>query len=390
MNDLRERYDFLFDGSGDPTQETLLLYVFGPLESEARLAVEQHLEACEMCRDAAEGLALLGTKEQALAALAATDAQLLARVEALKQKVTRDGREVLINQAAAMEPPAPKAGKHRQMVWYRYAVAASLLVVVGTAFWLFNQNMGLENREMAMTNADLPSTTGAEAMANETSPATTDPIVDSVPANGNAARGGSVPTTLSAPLTTGQPIVAAENPNLTVYETKKTVEVTVEETNQFKDEVTTTDQTKDKEAPTEDLTISQDEFKREAPTLAAPTTVNKGSSNTNNFNYSNVAGMDAALGEAQYPGGSTEVQKYFDKVVYPADVAKGYKGVVTFEVSFDKKGKITSTKLVDGLGEPYDKLLLDHLKKMPNWIAPQPFGEPIASTRLVAVEVMVK
>ena len=62
MNDLRERYDFLFDGSGDLTQETLLLYVFGPLENEARQAVEQHLEGCEMCRDAAEGIALLGTK----------------------------------------------------------------------------------------------------------------------------------------------------------------------------------------------------------------------------------------------------------------------------------------------------------------------------------------
>ncbi len=153
MNDLRERYDFLFDGSGDLTQETLLLYVFGPLENEARQAVEQHLTECEMCRDAAEGIALLGTKEQALAILALTDAKLTERVAALKQKVTRDGKEALINQTATVEPAKAKKPV-RTIVWYRYAAAASVIVVVGIAFWLFNQNMVSESQDLAMNKED--------------------------------------------------------------------------------------------------------------------------------------------------------------------------------------------------------------------------------------------
>jgi len=155
MNDLRERYDFLFDGSGDLTQETLLLYVFGPLENGARDAVEQHVEQCEMCRDAAEGMALLGTKEQALAALAMADERLLERVELLKQKVTSSGREALIDKTAATDPVVLKVEKPvRSMVWYRYAAAASVLVAIGVAFWFVNDSLNKELSPLSMNQED--------------------------------------------------------------------------------------------------------------------------------------------------------------------------------------------------------------------------------------------
>jgi len=63
---------------------------------------------------------------------------------------------------------------------------------------------------------------------------------------------------------------------------------------------------------------------------------------------------------------------------------------MVFEVKFDHTGKITTATVVSGLGEPYDKLMLDHLKKMPNWTPPAPEGTALASERLVTIEVNVK
>lgn len=205
MNDLRERYDFLFDGSGDLTQETLLLYVFGPLENEARQAVEQHLDGCEMCRDAAEGMALLGTKEQAIGALAMADAKLMKRLEVLKQKVTRDGRETFMNQANSKEPFKLKAEKpQRRMAWYRYAVAASLLLVVGSAFWFFNQTMQNQAEGIAMGKEDSlglfkkskDAETGSYSIDAESTPIEeTSVVLDSVSTITSTISGTSAPNT---------------------------------------------------------------------------------------------------------------------------------------------------------------------------------------------------
>ncbi len=128
-----------------------------------------------------------------------------------------------------------------------------------------------------------------------------------------------------------------------------------------------------------------------AVTATAPTTVNKGSNLfDNNLTLNNVTLSDVAIEQAQYPGGSVAIQQYFDQIQYPAPIAKGYRGVVTFEVSFDKKGKIAQAAILSGLGEPFDKLLLDHLRKMPVWTPPQPNGKPVESVRMVTVEVTVR
>ena len=85
-----------------------------------------------------------------------------------------------------------------------------------------------------------------------------------------------------------------------------------------------------------------------------------------------------------------EVQKYFDKAVYPIGTKKGYKGVIIMELSFDEKGKIIKSTIIQGLCTPYDIVILDLAKKMPNWEAPAPYGEPFASTRVITVEVTVR
>ena len=427
MSDLRERYDFLFDGTGDLTQETLLLYVFGPLETEARQAVEQHVEECEMCRDAAEGMAVLGTKEQALALLAATDAKLLERLDALKQKVTRDGKEELINQTAAKEPVVLKAvHTQKRTGWYRYAVAASVVLVIGSAFWFFNRNMNGEMatniaqiykdsayRESApvgnkdaeendtitsiVTDGTQPYTFGwtdtnsspnrEEGLATGTYTAT---VQDDNSASTAPKGKAQEPTTQGQFRTDVAREMDVEDGVVFVEEPAALEEVTTASNKYLSDALTADDEYK----KNEDVAGSGKSVSANKPSTApqpeAPS-LSKGSGYDNNlFNHSNVLNTDIAIVQAQYPGGPSAVQQYFDKLTYPAPIAKGYKGVMVFEVNFDKKGKITKATIVTGLGEPYDKLLLEHLNKMPAWIAPEPNGKPVESTRQVLVEVTVR
>jgi hypothetical protein len=450
MNDLRERYDFLFDGSGDLTQETLLLYVFGPLENEARQAVEHHLESCEMCRDAAEGIALLGTKEQAIGALAAADAKLMERLEVLKQKVTRDGREALMSQKTNNEPVKLKAEKpQRRIVWYRYAVAASLLLVVGSAFWFFNQTMQNQAEGIAMGKEDSlglfkksgDAETGSTSIDAESAPIEeTSVVLDSVGTITSTVSGTSAPNTYewTSDGSKDKELDGASNGSgagsykVTVAGGNRSAKSKKEEGNFVAQKPSAPALSESEPMPSadeeiqlnmpddlvalEEVTANSDEYRNmddkiktvQADTISfvnadnssvsagrtasAPVTVNKGTSN-DNFSVSNAVNMtltDASIAQAQYPGGMAEVQKYFDKVVYPPGIQRGYKGVLTFEISFDKKGKITKSTIVQGVGEPFDKILHDHLKKMPNWEAPQPYGEPFESTRLVTVEVTVR
>lgn len=459
MNDLRERYDFLFDGSGDLTQETLLLYVFGPLENGARQAVEQHLEECEICRDAAEGMALLGTKEQALAALAVADTKLLERVDALKQKVTRDGKEALITQSTATEPVQLKAEKpQRRIGWYRYAAAASVILVVGFAFWMFNQNMAFQSEDLAMKeedslglfeNAEPPKPkqpfeeSAAVGNANGSNASAEDETNGTVTEAPNGATGsytyqwddkmnedepsakkGTNPSTYTvtatdakgnsqSEVTAKKEAPAAPKPAAPVPALEQNDDIAdvvafdeeVEEDPLLQGEVTA-DGTLARNDRQKDLNVAADTFAFRsagdanynystgiASDGAAPApSVDKGTSNSN-FTLNNAANMtltDASVNQAQYPGGMTEVQKYFDKAVYPTGTKKGYKGVITLELNFDKKGKITKSSIIQGLGTPYDIVILDLAKKMPNWEAPAPYGEPFASTRVITVEVTVR
>lgn len=447
MNNLREQYDFLFDGSGDLTQETLLLYVFGPLENEARQAVELHLADCEMCRDAAEGIALLGTKEQALAALAIADAKLMERVEALKQKVTRDGKEALINQPTANEPAMARKAQ-RSIGWYRYAAAASLVLVVGAAFWLFNQTMQNQAEGIAMGKEDslglfrngdqmrqkevldeeemtiLPSSDSIDTMEGGTT--TTTPTGGTTPMTNKWTSGSSSNKELDA-ASTG---LGAGTYNVTVTDANCCEDKKREDTSVVAQKPSANAPAKDMPMPVADeeseydmvdavargensadkskfksrqsdskkvaadtvVLAGNDIVSSSASAPVAPISVDKGTSNAN-FSVSNAANMtltDASVMQAQYPGGMAEVQKYFDKLVYPVGTPKGYKGVITFEIAFDKKGKMTKSTIVQSVGEPLDTLLYMHLKKMPNWEVPQPYGEPIESVRLVTVEVTVR
>lgn len=432
MSDLRERYDFLFDGSGDLTQETLLLYVFGPLENGARDAVEQHLEECEMCRDAAEGLALLGTKEQALAALAIADAKLLERLEQLKQKVTSSGREALIDKTAAADPVVLKAKKPvRTIGWYRYAAAASVIILIGAAFWWVNVNLNNEMSPLSMNQTDslvvLDEQKGLERLKTQDSEevdAESSRAGDtvSVTDNGGTANysyewtDGDVKDKAPSPFTaTGSPH-ANSSPSATNDEVAPSAalakpaspkgapgyiadeEVVYADTLLYNlEEVAMAPPApaaKSKAPASEKPKKKQEEMGNGANNTASRKDVpapNEGAGNSIfSDDISNMADKEASLYQAQYPGGSTAIQKYFDQLAYPKDLAKGAKGIVVFEVQFDNSGKITTATVVSGLGEPYDKLLLDHLKKMPNWTAPTPNGEPIESLRMVTVEVNVK
>lgn len=458
MNDLRERYDFLFDGSGDLTQETLLLYVFGPLENGARQAVEQHLEECEMCRDAAEGMALLGTKEQALAALAVADAKLLERLDALKQKVTRDGKEALITQSVAEEPVQLKAEKpQRRIGWYRYAAAASVILLVGFAFWMFNQNMTTQSEGISMKeedslglfeNAEPPKPkqpfeeSEAVGNANGSGVPKEDETIGTVTETPNGGTGtytyqwddkasddetslkkGTNPSTYTVTVTDAKgnsqsevtaskqapaaPKPAAPAPaieqnddvaDLVAFDEEVeedplllgevTADGTLASSKKQKDLITAPDTLAFRSS---DVNYNYSTGIASGATAPAPS-IDKGTSNAN-FTLNNATNMtltDASVNQAQYPGGMAEVQKYFDKAVYPTGTKKGYKGVIIMELSFDEKGKITKSTIIQGIGNPYDIVILDLAKKMPNWEAPAPYGEPFASSRVITVEVTVR
>ena|SRR6187549_1059183 len=69
-----------------------------------------------------------------------------------------------------------------------------------------------------------------------------------------------------------------------------------------------------------------------------------------------------------YPGGVIEMDKFIkDNLIYPKNPRKLKEKVfVSFNVNED--GSLSDFFIVKGVGEPFDSIAIETLKKMPHWI----------------------
>ncbi|MBI2259469.1 MAG: TonB family protein [Flavobacteriia bacterium] len=71
--------------------------------------------------------------------------------------------------------------------------------------------------------------------------------------------------------------------------------------------------------------------------------------------------------EASYTGGSEAMTAYLVKnVKYPK--GKTLEGIVYVEFLIDTDGKISHAKVMKGIDPELDKIALDAISKMPNWV----------------------
>jgi hypothetical protein len=61
---MNEHFADIFTQTACPSQDQLLAYVKGELSAEERHEVELHLQDCEMCSEAVEGLTAISRKDQ--------------------------------------------------------------------------------------------------------------------------------------------------------------------------------------------------------------------------------------------------------------------------------------------------------------------------------------
>ncbi|MCB0804730.1 MAG: zf-HC2 domain-containing protein, partial [Bacteroidales bacterium] len=103
----------LFTPSGCLTAETLSRYHNGTLSGDEKARVDSHLDSCELCRDALEGLALMAEPE---------------KIHEIISEVNQNLRKGL---------NATKPEVKRISVWWMYGSAAAIaLILFGLLFWL--------------------------------------------------------------------------------------------------------------------------------------------------------------------------------------------------------------------------------------------------------------
>jgi protein TonB len=89
--------------------------------------------------------------------------------------------------------------------------------------------------------------------------------------------------------------------------------------------------------------------------------------------------------EANYTGGSEAMNTYIAKnLKYPAKST--VEGKVYVEFFIDSSGKVTKAKVLKGIDPALDKLALDVVSKMPNWIpAKDDHGKAIESKMVLPI-----
>jgi len=105
---MSSRENKIFDETGCLSEEALLRYAHERMDIHLKKQVEIHINECDFCRDALEGISLTKNKESARAA-----------ISGLNEKISSYGKE------------EPTGGKVILMNYWRYAAAVALFFVLG-------------------------------------------------------------------------------------------------------------------------------------------------------------------------------------------------------------------------------------------------------------------
>ncbi len=120
----------IFDETGCLSEEALNEYAHGKLGIHLKKQVEIHINECDFCRDALEGISMMKSKESSRAAIAQ-----------LNEKIASHGK------------PEKMGGKVIQMNFLRLAAAVALFVVLGGGILYVALNPPFKN-EVALNKTE--------------------------------------------------------------------------------------------------------------------------------------------------------------------------------------------------------------------------------------------
>lgn len=392
------KHIYLFTNAGCLTTEALKGYCTDTLSEIEKHQVQGHLETCELCSDAFEGLLLM------------TDpGKLNSIVAEINENLKNTLPDADKTQSAKFRSPTNL---------YYFAAAASILILIGV-FSYFRFNYQNQNSEISILTekpknelAEDVKFTIEESIEKEISQQVVEESKPISPVDMDQAKKDKpVERTDEISLTEAEPELEVaiesvsvedsveeaivETLNTVIMGKSNTIAASEEQTQYVVDGISISDDVIDTEGIASEDKIAVEETQySSAPAKMRPAMAKKGRStlssesksmiNPDSLSDSTVNVFTVVEAHPEYPGGMEALQKYLKENVSYPDSAKnlGIQGTVFVSLVVKKSGKVDNAKIERGIGGGCDEEALRIVNSMLEWIPGQQRGKPV-NTQIV-------
>ena len=387
----------LFNPSGCLTQDTLLRYTKAEVTNDELESIQMHLNNCEFCRDAVEGLASVQHVDQ-----------LTENIDTLKNDLKKkfDDR--------SPKQPAKTIQIRGRIAWI--GAAASLIILIGFLYFLTDQVVIKQPQtaeEISIGNETVPPMPKAKNQVNHQAD---DQSVETeeVSGMGSAKNVSEIPgkektntletanEDISLPKRNGKLTpMKIQKPQISSADTQILKQLAEESEAQM--ETATSEAAIASTQPVEyylgevivynqefegiylDEAVVQDKAIRSAPKSAANSVMIKTESassekkSPNTQRNENEHFFTVVDQMPQFPGGQEMLQRYLsENIQYPAKAARlDIQGTVVISFIVEKDGLITNAKIIRGIGGGCDEEALRVILSMPAWQPALKEGKPM-------------
>ena len=363
MTTNRPEHLSLFTASGCLTPEAMEGFVFGTMTEEEQTITGKHIDECEFCRDALEGIrqwisipGQSGSKNAPNAGMPKSSLRIPVgghfqdRVAAINRR---------LDDRVGMHRETQNIKKQRKIVrpYSLIAMAASIILFLGI-YYLVRTYPGHKQSSLATRNETNELQILSPRLLDTTNSAT---------ASKEESKGRSI-----AP------------------ETERTV---ISE--DLMDVVTLSDE--DVLAPAKGKAVHTDTGNSGAPSIAGIANVSPSSpAEERGALEAEVAEENAVFAVVEtmpeFPGGQAELQKYLIRNLhYPASAYEaGVEGTVYVKFVIDETGKVGDAQIIRGLGGELDAEALRVVKAMPDWIPGRQRGKPVKTLYTLPINFKLK
>lgn len=388
----------LFTNSGCLTTDALKGYISATLSDVEKNQAQNHLEDCELCSDALEGL------------------QLLTDPDKLDSIVTEINENV---QNRHVEIIQTKKLKSQKRLYY-FAAAASILILIGV-FSYFRFYWQTTNSEIATLTEKAPIEETVEI--NVTSDNLENEEIVEEKFNESKS------TVVSSNKNEKKEIPIANNDDQLLDEMDRDIEIAMEKTDLTENQKGIAEQTiekvikaeptfmADNEEPSlyiegedavnskgmvmdevvsyEDQIVSEMQMSPQSPQLSKKSRQNSSMETSSNNIINPDSLSDSTLtyfsiveNFPEFPGGSEAMLKYLQENVSYPDSAKllGIQGTIFVSFVVKKSGKVDNAKVIRGIGGGCDEVALKVVESMPSWIPGKQRGKPVSVKLALPIE----
>lgn len=376
----------LFTTSGCLTQEVLKRYSSDLLTNLQKEEVNGHLETCELCSDALEGMQLLSDPQ---------------KLDKIVLEINDNLKSNLVQHKS-------------QNRFYYFAAAASILILIGVfsyfRFYIQDQNTqltGITEKSQPWENEDLKSATEEKRLEISTEKELDESIPSASEKSKEKTEESLVEDQVAMPAEESKPVVeitmneapVAETADKNAMQAMEDIVVEQLSANAVVQEPTeyvidgialngkgrdTESLSYDEELPEEEEQYNSRKDKRSA-NKKGKGSYTTGSVSDNYYKDDTIQENDEQIfivveKPPDFPGGYNAMLKFLSENLNYPDSAKsaGVEGIVHLSFIIKKSGKIENVKVDKGIGSGCDEEAVRIIKSMPNWIPGEQRGKPVA------------